>query len=267
MQLSHEDVELFHHQGYLSLPVLFDAREIEALADEAARLSALDCPQRILEKDSDITRSVYWVHGLSELFDRLVRDPRLLGPARALLSDQVYLYQTQLNPKASVLGDVWKWHQDYLYWHREDGMPNDSVLSVALYLDEVTEFNGPLFVVPQTHRAGLEEETATRPDASGWENTVNAEFRHEVDPRTLARLVDQYGLASTRGVRGTVFVFHGNLLHSSPPNLSPALRTIVFARYAAMHNQLRPVAQPRPSWIANREPAPVTALTEPLLAN
>lgn len=265
MQLGADEIRLFQRDGYLSLPVVFTESELEILASDAAAIAGKDTPQRIMEKDGEITRSVYWLDGLSDLFARLVRDPRLVEPARALLGGDVYLYQTQLNPKASFVGDVWKWHQDYLYWNREDGMPNDNVLSAALYLDDVTEFNGPMYVIPGTHRASLDSETATRSGADGWENTVNAEFRHEVGQDTLARLVSENGLVSTREARGSVVFFHGSLLHCSGPNLSPFTRTVFFARYAGMDNVLRPVADPRPDWIANRAPEPISTLDQPLL--
>lgn len=265
MQLNTEEVRLFQRDGYLSLPVIFTESELETLAADAAAVADKDTPQRVMEKGGEITRSVYWLDGLSDLFARLVRDPRLVEPARALLGGDVYLYQTQLNPKASFVGDVWKWHQDYLYWNREDGMPNDNVLSAALYLDDVTEFNGPMYVIPGTHRLALDGETATRGGADGWENTVNADFRHEVGQDTLARLVTENGLVSTRGARGSVVFFHGSLLHASGPNLSPFTRTVFFARYAGMDNVLRTVADPRPDWIANRAPERVSTLDQPLL--
>jgi ectoine hydroxylase len=265
MQLSAEQVDFFRRDGYLSLPVVFTESELDVLSSDAAAIAGKDTPQRVMEKDGEITRSVYWLDGLSDLFARLVRDPRLVEPSRALLGGEVYLYQTQLNPKASFVGDVWKWHQDYLYWNREDGMPNDNVLSAALYLDEVTEFNGPMYVIPGTHRVTLDDETTTRQGADGWENTVNADFRHEVGQDTLARLVSANGLVSTRGARGSVVFFHGNLLHSSGPNLSPFTRTVFFARYAGMDNILRPVPDPRPGWIANRTPEPIDGLDQPLL--
>jgi ectoine hydroxylase len=40
----------------------------------------------------------------------------------------VYIYQFKINVKAAFGGDVWQWHQDYIFWRNEDGMPGTESL-------------------------------------------------------------------------------------------------------------------------------------------
>jgi len=254
----------YEENGFVCLPGVFSDDEVDALLAETSRLALLDIPQRILESDGELVRSIYAVHSLSDTFGRLVRDVRSLEPARQLLDGDVYIHQTQLNPKAPLRGDAWEWHQDYVFWARDDGMPTSRVLNVAVLLDEVTEFNGPLFVIPGSHRTVLDEDTKTY--SNGWENTLTADLRHKVTIGALAELVRQYGMASVKGPRGTVVIFHGRILHSSPPNLSPFPRTVLFTRYNSVDNALRPMANPRPEWLACRDPRPLTPLDRPFLA-
>jgi ectoine hydroxylase len=254
----------YEEQGFLLLTDWFTASESDALLAETARLSGEDMPQRILEADGETVRSVYWVHGLSDLFGRLVRDRRSVEPARDLLGGDVYVYQTQLNPKAPLRGDSWEWHQDYVFWARDDGMPRPDALNVAVFLDDVTEFNGPMFLIPGSHREARSDDTATV--AEGWANTLTADLRHKVELPALARMVGSRGIASARGPKGTVLVFDSRLLHASQPNLTPFPRTVLFIRYASVDNVLRPVPEPRPEWLACRNPEAVRPLDEPLLA-
>ena len=256
--LSTDEVAFYHKNGYLVLPNKFDIDEMKLLLSESQNLTQMDIPQRVLERDDVTVRSVYAVHQHSDAFAKFTEDIRCLGPAQILLDSDVYIHQTQLNPKAPFVGDIWEWHQDYLYWAIEDLMPTPRVLNVAVFLDEVTEFNGPIFVMPGSHKALLEGETNSRVD--GWQSTLIADFRHKITPEGLARMADSLGLESIKGAPGTVCVFDGQLLHCSPPNLSGHLRTIIFIRYNSILNKLRPMENPRPEWLACRDPQTLSPL-------
>lgn len=255
--LTDDQIKYFNEQGYLVLPEVFTMSEVDALIAEARTVAKSDSPQRIMEKDGELVRAVYGVHLLSPTFELLTRDERTVGPARKLLHNDVYIHQTQLNPKAPFRGDVWEWHQDFLYWARDDGMPEPRVLSVAVLLDDVTEFNGPIFVINGSHSLDLESQTSTYADT--WVDAAQG-FRHRVENDILARIMEERGLFSIRADRGSVVVFDGRLLHCSPPNLSSSMRTILFIRYNAIDNALRPVPEPRPDWVASRNPHVVKSI-------
>jgi ectoine hydroxylase len=87
----------------------------------------------------------------------LARHKDIAETAQELLDGQVYVYQSKLNVKSAFDGDIWDWHQDYIYWQTEDAMPTARVITVALFLDDVTEFNSPIIVVPGSHCHGVLE--------------------------------------------------------------------------------------------------------------
>ena len=62
------------------------------------------------------------------------------------------MHQFKINGKAAFDGDVWQWHQDYGTWMNDDLMPNARAMNVAIFLDEVNEFNGPLMFIPGSHK-------------------------------------------------------------------------------------------------------------------
>lgn len=262
--LTTDQIDFYRTNGYLALDGQLSTDETELLLRESRRLAGMDVPQRIHERDGVNVRSVYAVHQQSEAFERLTRDVRTLEPGRLLLEDDVYIHQTQLNFKTPFVGDVWEWHQDYTYWARDDGMPTPQALNVAVFLDEVTDFNGPLFVMPGSHRRSLDERTGTHKD--GWQHTLTADLRHKITPETLTDMADEFGLVSIKGKPGTVVVFDGQLVHCSPPNLSGNPRTVIFIRYNSVHNALLPVANPRPAWLASRDLRPLEVLSEPFAA-
>ncbi|MBF8187063.1 phytanoyl-CoA dioxygenase family protein [Nonomuraea sp. K274] len=254
----------FEQLGYRVDHDVFSKAEVEAFRREIAWLSTQDTPQRVLESESTVVRSLYAVHESSELFGRLARDPRLLDLAKGILDDDVYLHQSQLNPKAAFHGEVWDWHQDFVIWSRDDGMPEPRAINVSVTIDDVNEFNGPLFVVPGSHLASLEDFTAAV--STGWEGNIRA-AKHVVDRAAIEACVSERGMASMCGAAGSVLTFDSNILHCSAPNLSPWPRTILFFRYNAVSNALRPVDEPRPWWFASRDPRPLQPLEGPLLVD
>lgn len=248
----------FRERGFVMQESAFTDSEVAAIRAEVMRLERLDIPQRLREIDSDLIRAMYGVHDLSPLLGRLTRDPRLVCLTERLLDSQVYLYQTQVSPKKAFGGNAWPWHQDFLYWSRDDGMPASDVVSAAILLDDVTEFNGPLFVVDGSHKLDLQADTST--EGLGWERTARTGDKYQVAPGVLSGILDRLPVTSLKAPAGALVMLHGALLHCSPPNLSGQPRTILFVRYNAIGNTLPEVDDPRPEWLANRHPEVVSPL-------
>src|SRR5256712_13177472 len=63
--------------------------------------------------------------------------------------------QFKINGKMGFGGGVWEGPQDYGTWKRDDDMPEPRAMNVAIFLDEVNEFNGPLMFIPGSHTLGV----------------------------------------------------------------------------------------------------------------
>src|SRR4051794_2050262 len=110
MYLSEEQIQAYESTGYLFLQQCFSQEEINIVKAELPGLFAEDSPRRVLEKNSDIVRSIYGSHMTNEIAYRISRHPRIVEPARQILRGDVYIYQFKINAKAAFGGDVWSWH-------------------------------------------------------------------------------------------------------------------------------------------------------------
>jgi len=120
-----------------------------------ASLFAEDTPANIREKASGEVRTAMGLHLRSHVFARLCRHPRFVEPARQILgTDQLYIQQAKINAKVAFSGEAWQWHYDFATHHREDGVPEPLALNLHVFLDDVTEHNGPLVFIPGSHRGG-----------------------------------------------------------------------------------------------------------------
>jgi hypothetical protein len=137
------------------LPGLFTPDETRTLTDAVPALYARREAYNVREKGSDAVRTNFAAHLYSEPFARLARHPRMVEPVQALFGERVYMHQFKINGKMAFEGDVWQWHQDYGTWKNDDLMPTERAMNVAIFLDEVNEFNGPLMFIPGSHRRGV----------------------------------------------------------------------------------------------------------------
>ena len=269
-RLTPAQFDAFHADGFLIVEQWFTPAEVELLRHETYREFAVDKPGRILEK-SGAVRTVFAAHKTSEVFSRLARLDRLAGPAAQLLGGEVYVHQFKINAKLGLDGDQWEWHQDYLYWLKEDAMPAPDVLSAVVFLNAVNDFNGPLLLIPGSHRLGTidlaaEEKYATlHGGADAWMPTLTADLKYKIGKATLARILETHEIVAAKGAPGFAVFFHGNTLHASAGNLTPVDRLSVFISYNTVANALRPIANPRPVFISERDFTPVVPLPDSAL--
>ena len=247
----------YHREGHLFLPNLFTAQEVAVLRAELPAIFAQRRPEVWREKDSDAVRIAFAVHTYNSVFARLARHPRLVEPAQALLGEPIYIHQFKINQKAAFNGDVWQWHQDFGTWSVDDGMAEPRALNVALFLDDVTEFNGPLMFIPRSHSAGKVEAS---------HDTVSTSYPlWTVADQTISDLAAEHGLMAPTGGAGSALFFHCALLHASPGNISPWSRNIVYLTANGVSNAIRKPT--RPAYIAARDFAAVEPLADDCLSN
>ena len=266
MRLTEHQLADYRSRGYVELPGFLQPRELELLRDEIASLAAQESPGRVLERDGRLVRALHGCHQTSAVCRRLTELPRMINIAEDVLGGRVYVHQFKINFKAAFGGDVWQWHQDYIFWRKEDGMRAPHVLNVMLFVDEVTEFNGPLMVIPGSHTAGMIDvdarSAADGPD--GWVANVSADLKYSLDRETIAGMVHANGIVAPKGPAGTALVFHPNLAHASVPNLSPFNRTMLIVTYNRVDNV--PVSTARPEFLVSRDATPLTPLGDDVLA-
>jgi ectoine hydroxylase len=155
MKLTERQIQQFDRDGYLFFPSLFTEPEMQVLADEVPVIYAERRPENVREKNSTAVRTNFAAHMYSNVFAKLARHPRMVEPVTDLLGEDVYMHQFKINGKAAFDGDVWQWHQDYGTWKNDDLMPEPRAMNVAIFLNEVNEFNGPLMFIPGSHKIGV----------------------------------------------------------------------------------------------------------------
>jgi ectoine hydroxylase len=255
MKLTPEQLEQFERDGYLFFPSLFTPQEIQVLLDEVPSLYAQQRPENVREKGSNAVRTNFAAHMYSEPFARLARHPRMVLPVEQIFGEKLYMHQFKINGKQAFDGDVWQWHQDYGTWMNDDLMPEARAMNVAIFLDEVNEFNGPLMFIPGSHKQGALP--------AGHDTSTTSYPLWTIDKDTITQLVAKGGIVAPKGPRGSMILFHGCLVHASTSNLSPWNRVSVYLSLCAVSNHIRRFK--RPEYIAHRDFTPIECLPDDCL--
>jgi ectoine hydroxylase len=247
----------YERNGFLVLENAFEDAEIELLRGELEHLRrelAGAGEDWVIREPGDSTlRSIFRIHEVSPLFERLAHDRRLVEIAEHVLGDGVYIHQSRLNYKPGFTGKEFYWHSDFETWHVEDGMPRMRALSVSISLTENTPLNGPLMLIPGSHRSFVRC-AGTTPEEH-FRRSLRKQEYGVPDEDTLRELCRQSGIEPVTGPAGTTVVFDCNTMHGSNGNITPLPRANVFIVYNSVSNTLGAPygpAKPRPSFLAER---------------
>ena len=252
MMLSDSQFEDFWDNGYVFVPELLSATEMQILRDQLPAMLTSQRQGLILEKDGTTVRSIFNMHNFNEVYARFIRHPKLIHAASQLVESQVHLFQLILNLKAAYSGDIWPWHQDYPTYRTDDGMPSCRCVNVLVFVDPVNQFNGPLMMVPGSHKEEYPVpllDSSTTGYAGRW-----------LAPKQFEDIVNSRGIVAPEGPAGSVIFAHTNIIHGSGPNMTPWRRGVISMTLNSIENIIGESS--RPDFVVSRDLTPIVPLAD-----
>ena len=225
LQLTDDQFNRFHQDGYLIVRRLFDAEEVELLSNIArADQSLAEEAWGAKDQDGGVSRiTLRGVLSKDDVYSTIVRCPRVAGGVSQLLGCEVYHWHHKVMQKEPRVGGAWEWHQDYGYWYR-DGCLFPDMVSCMIAMDRATKENGCLQVLRGSHKMGRIEHGTT-----GGQTGADLE-RIEHIGKCLE-------LVYVELEPGDTLYFHCNTLHRSDQNRSENPRWSFICCYNAAHNE------------------------------
>ncbi len=224
--LSNNDVAAYHRDGFIHVEnALTPARlaEINAWLDGCiARAKGVAVSNEVYDFEDSHTPDAPRIRRVKDpvardrLFWDVIRDPGVIGPLQQLLGPNIRLFGSKLNMKSAGYGAPVEWHQDWAFYPHT----NDDVLAAGIFLDDVDAENGPLMVIPDTHKGPI----LSHHNDEGFFVGGIEDAAHRCD---LDKAVPIYGCA------GSMSVHHVRAIHGSSLNLSGKPRRILFYEISA----------------------------------
>lgn len=260
--LSQDELDAYDRNGFLFYPGFFDADDLASFKTELDRLwkaAATDSGDEVIrEPESEIVRSIFRVHETSDVYRALAADPRLADRARQLLGSDVYIHQSRINYKPGFKGKEFYWHSDFETWHVEDGVPRMRMVSCAIWLTENNPVNGPVMVMPGSHKWFVGCSGGT-PDDHFKASLRRQEFGVPSNG-SMEWLEQRCGIEQPIGPAGSVLFFECNVIHGSNGNITPYPRSNVFMVYNSVENTPKQAFGParrRPHFLGSSDFTPL----------
>jgi ectoine hydroxylase-related dioxygenase (phytanoyl-CoA dioxygenase family) len=211
--------------GFAILPSVLPAQKIQSL------LTALEGPEN---------RSRAGVRHLlsNPAVTNVASDPRLLDIAQSVLGNDAFPFKATLFDKSPDANWLITWHQDTALplrerihtpgwgpWSMKEGKAYahapakalKQVVALRLHLDDSTDDNGPLRVLPGTHRLGV------------------------LSDQEVESVVGQTTPVTCRAERGGIIVMRPLLIHASSKSQSDKSRRVLHIEYATSHSVEAPL--------------------------
>ena len=219
--LSAADKAFYADQGYLLVENAVSPEQLAAL--RARTYALIDESRAVTESDARfdldeghsaeaprLTR-IKLPHKQDPLFWDVLRNSRMTEVMRDLLGPDVAIQTSKLNTKAPGGGAAVEWHQDWAFYPHT----NDAMLAFGLMLEDVDQANGPLQVIPGSHKGPVVAHTNAEGVFCGAVDPDDPEF-------------EQDKAVTLTGKAGSMTVHHARTLHGSAPNVSDRARLILF---------------------------------------
>ena len=208
--LTQEQIDRYHADGYIAVEnVLSDdlVAELRRVTDDfVERSRAVTDHTDVFDLEPGHTPEAPRLRRLKgpidqhPVYDRALRDDGVLDIVAQLIGHGIRTNGNKLNMKSPGYGSAVEWHQDWAFYPHS----NDDVLAVGVAMDDMTEENGCMLMIPGSHRGPI--------------------YSHHQDGHFVGAVTEEVEGAD-RAVplevgAGGITLHHVRTLHASAPNTS-----------------------------------------------
>jgi phytanoyl-CoA hydroxylase len=223
--LTRTQIDSYNGAGAIVVPDVLSTQELSELRrvtdDFVERARGLTGHTEVYDLEDSHTPEVPRVRRIKAphlhhpAYARLIRHPKIVAILQDLWGPNIRFDTSKLNLKSAGFGAAVEWHQDWAFYPHT----NDDLAAVGVMMDDMAMENGPLLIIPGSHRGPV------------FDHHANGVFCGAMDP---SRGEVDYGKAvPLTGRGGSITVHHVRTVHGSAPNLSDRDRRLLLFQFRA----------------------------------
>ena len=221
-----EQIDQFWKDGYVVVESVVPSEMIEEanivlkqLIEASCKVTSSNSIYDLSDQHTEHVPSVRRIkdpHLVHPVYDQIMRSEAVLDCVRALLGPDLRMEHSKLNIKQAKGGEAVEWHQDWAFYPHS----NDDILEVGVLLEDCDEENGPLLMIPESHKGPIENHHHPEGFFCGAIDIENATF-------------DAKKAVSLTAKAGAITMHHVRMVHGSRSNQSERNRPILLIGYSA----------------------------------
>lgn len=226
--ISDKEIGFYNENGYLVVENVIPPQELAALRSEidtiVAKAAEVSENNEIYDLEDSHSSSHPRVRRIKSperwiaAADKLKASANIVSVLTRLMGPAVRFQVGKLNMKAASYGAPVEWHQDWAFYPHT----NQNLLAAGIMLDDMTPDNGPLMVIPGSHKGPI----YSHHDADGY-------FCGAIDLNDCDIDFAKKAVALT-GPAGSVSFHHVRTVHGSATNRSSKPRRLLLFQYTAV---------------------------------
>jgi ectoine hydroxylase-related dioxygenase (phytanoyl-CoA dioxygenase family) len=235
-RLTQEQIEQFRRDGFLNFGSVLTPEETQTLHQALTHTlhgesSVKPESTRNISGGGDVVTQVVNIWEAEPAFHQHLYNERIVPLVAQLMgTDTVRVWHDQIQVKPPLVGGPTIWHQDHPYW---PVIAPADLVSAWVALEDATEENGCMSMVPGSHRWGPYNGGTVGSNRDTWGPDYNPAFIPEGE---TVRVVPCPVKA------GSVVFHHCLTWHGAPPNRSQSNRPAIAVHYMPGHVRYQPEA-------------------------
>lgn len=223
--LTRAQIDEYNEVGAIVLPGVLTQQEVarlRAVTDSfVARARGMTGHDDVLDLDETHTpdaprvRRIKRPHLRHPEYAAYWRHPGIIAALTDLWGPNIRSDTSKLNMKLAGHGAAVEWHQDWVFYPHT----NDDLAEVGIMIDAATTGNGPMLVVPGSHKGPL------------FSHHVNGRFCGAMDPHEPGAHYER--AVPLTGPAGSITIHHARVIHGSGPNRSDTDRRFMLLQFRA----------------------------------
>ncbi len=223
--VSDEQLVEYQDRGFIVIEDIFSADDIKAMNDAMAEMvesaRGLTDHSDVIDLEPSHTPENPRVRRIKDpfhnhpVFNKMAKRPKLIAALNRFIGQNLRIHGSKINLKSATYGSPVEWHQDWAFYPHT----NDDILAVGIMLDAMTEDNGPLLVIPGSHKGPT------------IDHHQDGCFIGAIDPKKAD--VDFSSAEKITGTAGSCSFHHVRAIHGSGQNTSGKDRRLLLLEITA----------------------------------
>jgi ectoine hydroxylase-related dioxygenase (phytanoyl-CoA dioxygenase family) len=208
-KLTIEERKHYDEHGYVLVSNFFSAEELSEINEE---LDGIEMP---VQRSGEHEGFTYQLAMLTDKTKQFAHDDRILNLIEDIVQPGIAIFSSKLLTKLPQSESVCHWHQDDAYY--AEVVDSHTRMSIWVPLQDTDERNGCLWIVPGSHKQGLQPYTVKN----------SGTCRKALDEQQ----VDLSKAEPVRMKAGSILLFNALIWHSSNGNETDQIRRAFIVSY------------------------------------